>query len=258
MTQFLDLTGLARFKELLLTKIDSLLSTKADLSQVVRVDQPNILTAEDTDFISRADTNSGLTIRSAPSGYGACLDLCGNDVSGSYSGVWQLSAVLSGTTYNLRGGKDGSLTFRGKNVVRSVNNSLADINGNVTISIPTKTSELTNNSGFLTEHQSLADYATTASVNSALALKADVSALESTNAALALKADQSSLASVATSGSYNDLKDKPTSLTYDDFYPVGSVYLTKDSSFNPATKFGGTWVNEAGGYDQVIVWHRTA
>lgn len=209
MAQFLDLAGLTRFKELLLSKIDSLLALKADVSTVVRTDQPNILTASNTNFISRADTDSSLTLRSAPSGKGACLDLCGNDVTGTYSGLWQLSACNSGVTYNLRGGKDGSLTFRNQHIVRSVNGATADANGNVTISLEA--------------------YATKAS-----------------------------LSAVATSGSYNDLKDKPAALTYEDFYPVGSVYLTKDASFDPAEKFGGTWVNESGGGDVVIVWHRTA
>ena len=43
--------------------------------------------------------------------------------------------------------------------------------------IPTKTSQLTNDSGFLTSHQSLADYAKTADVNTALAAKADATEL---------------------------------------------------------------------------------
>ena len=44
-------------------------------------------------------------------------------------------------------------------------------------SIPTKTSQLTNDSGFLTSHQSLAGYAKTADVNTALAKKADTTAI---------------------------------------------------------------------------------
>ena len=44
-------------------------------------------------------------------------------------------------------------------------------------SIPSKTSQLTNDSGYLTEHQSLADYAKTADVNTALAAKADATEL---------------------------------------------------------------------------------
>lgn len=30
-------------------------------------------------------------------------------------------------------------------------------------------------------------------------------------------------------------------LSFDDIYPVGSVYYTSDSNFNPETAFGGTW-----------------
>ena len=52
--------------------------------------------------------------------------------------------------------------------------------------IPTKTSDLTNNSGFLTQHQ-------------------DISG----------KANSSDLATVATSGNYNDLSNKPDILTYE-------------------------------------------
>ena len=61
--------------------------------------------------------------------------------------------------------------------------------------IPTKTSQLTNDSGFLTEHQ-------------------DISG----------KANLSDLATVATSGSYNDLNDKPT-------IPTNTSQLTNDSGF---------------------------
>jgi surface protein len=43
--------------------------------------------------------------------------------------------------------------------------------------IPTKTSQLTNDSGFLTSHQDLSAYAKTADVNTALAKKADTSAI---------------------------------------------------------------------------------
>jgi len=60
--------------------------------------------------------------------------------------------------------------------------------------IPTKTSELTNDSGFLTEHQSLAAYRTSAAQD----------VIDAT------KANSADLATVATSGSYNDLSNKPT------------------------------------------------
>lgn len=133
----------------------SVSTLQTDTANMVRTDQTNVLTSDDTDFIVRNDTDSGLSMRAAPLGKGACLDLCGNDVSGSYAGAWQLSTVDGSNVYNFRGGKDGSLTFRNKNVVRSVNGTNADTDGNVVITLPTKTSELTNDSNFLTAHQDI-------------------------------------------------------------------------------------------------------
>ena len=55
-------------------------------------------------------------------------------------------------------------------------------------------------------------------------------------------------ATVATSGSYNDLSDKPTfsSISLLDVYPIGSIY-TSVSATNPSTLFGGTWEAIAAG-----------
>lgn len=55
-------------------------------------------------------------------------------------------------------------------------------------------------------------------------------------------------ATVATSGSYNDLTDKPTfsSISLLDVYPIGSIY-TSVSATNPSTLFGGTWEAIAAG-----------
>ena len=61
-------------------------------------------------------------------------------------------------------------------------------------SIPSKTSDLTNDSGFLTQHQ-------------------DISG----------KANSADLAAVATSGSYNDLSNKPTIPTVDQTYDASST-----------------------------------
>lgn len=49
-------------------------------------------------------------------------------------------------------------------------------------------------------------------------------------------------ATVATSGNYNDLINKPTfsSISLLDVYPVGAIYISV-SATNPSTLFGGTW-----------------
>ena len=80
------------------------------------------------------------------------------------------------------------------------------------------------------------------------------------------------LASVATSGSYFDLSDKPsiptTINTLSTGYPIGSIYMNGLNSANPNTLFGfGTWVavtntafataNTTPDIDPLYVWMRT-
>jgi hypothetical protein len=80
------------------------------------------------------------------------------------------------------------------------------------------------------------------------------------------------LASVATSGSYFDLADKPsiptTINTLSTGYPIGSIYMNGLNSANPNTLFGfGTWVpvtntvfataNTTPDIDPLYVWMRT-
>lgn len=80
------------------------------------------------------------------------------------------------------------------------------------------------------------------------------------------------LASVATSGSYFDLSDKPsiptTINTLTTGYPIGSIYMNGLNSANPNTLFGfGTWVpvtntvfataNTTPDIDPLYVWMRT-
>ena len=59
------------------------------------------------------------------------------------------------------------------------------------------------------------------------------------------------LATVATSGSYNDLLNLPTipsvASLLDVFYPVGSYYETSDTSFDPNVTWGGTWAEDSAG-----------
>jgi hypothetical protein len=68
------------------------------------------------------------------------------------------------------------------------------------------------------------------------------------NTALGTKANSADLATVATSGSYNDLTNKPTIPTMseilDAVYPVGSIYLSMNlvTTSQVESLFGGTWV----------------
>ncbi len=117
--------------------------------------------------------------------------------------------------------------------------------------VPTNVSAFTNDANYLTEHQSLADYAKTADVAASYVTKeefddyvlsggqadsvdltvyaktADVEAAYATKAELSAKADAASLATVATSGSYNDLTNKPVIPTV----PTNVSAFTNDANY---------------------------
>ena len=79
--------------------------------------------------------------------------------------------------------------------------------------IPTKTSDITNDSGYITKDVSdLTNYSTTDTVNQAI------------NNAVSSKVDISSISTVATSGDYNDLNNKPV-------IPSSTSELTNDSNY---------------------------
>ena len=79
--------------------------------------------------------------------------------------------------------------------------------------IPTKTSDITNDSGYITKDVSnLTNYSTTDTVNQAI------------NNAVLSKVDISSISTVATSGDYNDLNNKPV-------IPSSTSELTNDSNY---------------------------
>lgn len=149
---------------------------------------------------------------------------------------------------------DGSITDGAGNVLSAKVNASAlasvatsgnynDLSNKPTI--PTKTSDLTNDSGFISSESDPVFSASAA---------AGISNSDITN--WNNKSD--------FSGSYNDLTNKPSIptdtsdlnndsgfITASDvlnmFYPVGSYYETSDTAFNPNTAWGGTWVMEAAG-----------
>ena len=84
--------------------------------------------------------------------------------------------------------------------------------------IPSKVSELTNDSEYITKEVSnLTNYSTTAIVNKAI------------GDAVSGKADSSSLSTVATSGSYNDLTNRP-------IIPTATSQLTNNSDYITSTE----------------------
>jgi hypothetical protein len=89
------------------------------------------------------------------------------------------------------------------------------------------------------------------------------------NIAIAINASQvAGLAAVATSGSYFDLRDKPTIPTVINTltaaYPIGSIYMNGQDGANPSVLLGfGTWTavantNFTPDIDPLYVWMRTA
>ena len=104
-------------------------------------------------------------------------------------------ASLSGGDVDLSGYQtrtDNTLNTKDKTIVGGINEIKASVDS---IEIPTKTSDLINDSGYLTEHQNLDGYVKT-----------------------------TDLSTVATTGSYNDLTNKPT-------IPTKISQLTNDSNF---------------------------
>lgn len=91
-----------------------------------------------------------------------------------------------------------------------------ELSGNKTSSqlgivIPTNVSAFENDSGYLTQHQDLTNYATKGYVDDAVShVTVDAYTKSETNALLADKADTDDLSSVAFSGKYSDLTGKPS------------------------------------------------
>ena len=109
--------------------------------------------------------NSGVTAGT----YGPSADVTGNnnatisvpqitvDAKGRVTSVTNRTLTCKNNTYNVYN-KTLIIQKNGTNVATFTSNSNTDVTANITV--PTKTSELTNDSGFLTSHQSLSNYVT--------------------------------------------------------------------------------------------------
>ena len=109
--------------------------------------------------------NSGVTAGS----YGPTADVTGNnnatisvpqitvDAKGRVTSVVNRTLTCKNNTYNVYN-KTLTIQKNGTNVATFTSNSNTDVAANITV--PTKVSELTNDSGFLTSHQSLSNYVT--------------------------------------------------------------------------------------------------
>lgn len=129
-------------------------------------------------------------------------------ISGTNDGTNWTSITINSDTYAIpQGGGTGTVTD-----VEVNGTSVVDAQGVASITVPTATSALTNDSGFIT------------------------------SSALTPYALISSLATVATSGSYNDLSNKPT-------IPTTTSQLTNDSGFITSSAIPTTvssFTNDAG------------
>lgn len=140
----------------------------------------NVVSSSNTSpFISVSNNTSKIDFwGGATKEKGGALQLIGGDnvnCGDGYKNSW----VLSSNGVELKG-QGTKLTFGDVPLPKTVNNVVPDSSGNISLNIPSKTSDLTNDKGFLVAND------------------------------IANKVDKSSLATVATSGSYNDLKNKPT------------------------------------------------
>lgn len=100
------------------------------------------------------------------------------------------------------------------------------------------------------------DYVDLTSVQNISGLKNFTHLLTYKGTEVALKdlSNVSILATVATSGSYNDLSNKPTIPSILSAYPVGAIYMSIDAT-SPASLFGGTWTQIGAGY---ALWTATS
>lgn len=157
-------------------------------------------------FVYKLDKTSGWSVTTREASVNIAA---GSGLSRSYS-----SDVV---TLEVTGKQDTLVS--GTNIKTINSNSILG-SGDLSIPVPTKTSDLTNDSGFIAEDSN-----------------GDISITRNIWADGDVK-----------DGAGNLLSDK-LGMTdiLDIFYPVGSYYETSDTTFDPNTSWGGTWVLETGG-----------
>ena len=179
--------------------------------------------SEIPDITGKADKASLAPVATS----GKYADLSGTptipDISGKADKA-SLATVATTGAYNDLTGKPtlGALAAKDKVAYGT------DITGTPTIpTVPTKVSAFENDKGYLTEHQSLVEYAKKTDLPT---VPTKVSAFENdkgyltAHQSLDAYATKASLATVATSGSYADLTNKPT-------IPTQTSQLTNDSGY---------------------------
>ncbi|MBR2342548.1 MAG: hypothetical protein IKA73_03760 [Alphaproteobacteria bacterium] len=202
------------------TELNSL-ATKTELSEGLSGKQDTLTTAQQN------AVNSGITADKVSTYDGYASQIAGKQAAGDYATNSALTSGLSG--------KQDTLTTAQQNAVNSgitadkvstYDGYAAQIAGKqaagdyaLKSELPTATSDLTNDSGFIT-NAALADYAKTADVNTELAKKANTSDLanyattSAMNTALAAKADSTELNSLATKTELSEgLAGKQATLT---------------------------------------------
>lgn len=164
----------------LATKIGTeIKSVKEGLSSKVNLKAPNKIDAQSNQAWLRSTKEGNIILAAGEVGSNPpCLYLVGPACNDSEAPADHYM-LTDGGDNALVGGKNG-LTFANKHIVRSVNNIDADINGNVLL----KTSNIENDSGYLTQHQDISGKADTTYVAAELAKKADTTAIPTKVSAL--------------------------------------------------------------------------
>ena len=143
--------------ELVATKFTGTLNGNANTATQFSANKDVTLTG---DVTGTASSKAGWSVATTLSDsgvtagtYGPSADVTGNNVTS----VANRTLTCKNNTYNVYN-KTLTIQKNGTNVATFTSNSNTDVTANITV--PTKTSELTNDSGYLTSHQSLSNYVT--------------------------------------------------------------------------------------------------